>query len=232
MEHQYAVLRCGGIPCGPFSMRPLLWPEPVAADVPALDGPDWQTLIPADTPDASFDIEVTRLVYSLHADPHAVAVALAERLSDEEWEHLLARWDAIRQVQRQYILDCPGCIPERLERQRWVSRLLMARPRVLAAATYARIRKAIAPEHPGQTSRAQTVSGSVSPALPVGSDVPVVITDPATQPNDRRAGTVTVVDAQGARRVPKFVHADRAPTKTPDGDTPAVDLFTSVEDDV
>jgi hypothetical protein len=52
-----------------------------------------------------------------------------------------SRWAAIARVQRQYILDHPGCIPERNERVRWLSRLGYARPRLLAEAEFLRIRQ-------------------------------------------------------------------------------------------
>ncbi|PMP87616.1 MAG: hypothetical protein C0183_02015, partial [Roseiflexus castenholzii] len=54
---------------------------------------------------------------------------------------LLRRWECIRAQQRRYILAHPGCIPDRWERQRWLSRLYAARPRVLAAAEYLRGRQ-------------------------------------------------------------------------------------------
>jgi hypothetical protein len=253
LEHQYAVMRCENVPCGPFSMRPLMWPEPVNADVSALDGPDWQTLIPTDSPDASFDIEVTRLVHGTHAHPNAIAVALAEQFSDTEWEQILVRWDAIRRVQRQYILDYPGCIPDRLERQRWLSRLLVARPRILAMATYARIRTAIDPQVEGQsTSRpaakrqvkgqviGNSVGGPVTDPATVAdvlADVqsatgyPVTETDPIVAPDpERRDNTMTVIDPRGKRRIPKFTFPDRKQVPI---DTSAVDMdevFTRDDD--
>jgi hypothetical protein len=226
LEHQYAVLRCEGIPCGPFSMRPLPWPELIDADVPPSDGPDWQTLIPVNTPDASFDVEVTRLVYGMHADPTAVAVALAQQLSDTEWEYLLQRWDAIRQVQRQYILDCPGCIPARLERQRWLSRLLVAQPRILAAATYARIRTTIEPAREGHAMlRTRRSKGDPAAA------VPVMLIDDQLPGNDIKSGTITVAHDDGLQRVPKFVHADRLHENADGNEHSAVELFSSAEDE-
>jgi hypothetical protein len=85
--------------------------------------------------------------------------------SEEDWQYVLRRWEAIRAYHRQYILDHPGCIAidetitdadpqvqahkrtlrQRLDRQQWLSRLLVATPRILAAAEYARIRRQIEP---------------------------------------------------------------------------------------
>lgn len=133
-EHQYAVLRCGGLPTGPFSMHPLPWPEPVVAELPPDHGLDWRTCLPM--PADPIDPLVARLVYA-EADEHR-AVDELTRLDEEAWGRVLARWNAIRSFQRGYIIKHPGCIPDRLERQRWLSRLWIACPRVLAAADYAR----------------------------------------------------------------------------------------------
>ncbi|MFO7167057.1 MAG: type IV secretory system conjugative DNA transfer family protein [Chloroflexota bacterium] len=136
-QHQYAVLRCEGAPAGPFSMRPLPWPPPQEPEVPPYTGPDWRTVLP-ERPDP-IDPLLTRLAYGPAAEGETVAALAA--LDQAEWEHVLARWNAIRGCQRQYILDHPGCVPDRFERQRWLSRLLAARPRLLAAAEYARARR-------------------------------------------------------------------------------------------
>jgi hypothetical protein len=135
-EHQYATLRCADIPTGLFSMRPLPWPAPRPADAPQYDGPDWRTALPE--PLDPIDPSLLRLVYGQVDAGRAVAELTA--LGEGDWLRVLARWDAIRLHQRAHILAHPGCIPDRLERQRWLSRLLAARPRVLAAAEYARAR--------------------------------------------------------------------------------------------
>jgi hypothetical protein len=86
--------------------------------------------------------------------------------SEDDWQFVQGRWDAIRAFHRQYILGHPGCIAidetitdpdpalqatrraarQRLERQQWLSRLLVATPRLLAAVEYARIRRQIEPD--------------------------------------------------------------------------------------
>ena len=141
-EHQYAVLRCAGVPIGPFSMRPLPWPAPPDVRVPPYRGGPWQDQIPPNSPTPAFDRQILRLVYGRHPAPTRVVEALADA-PEAQWKGLNERWDAIRAYQRRYILDHPGCIADRLERQRWLSRLKAARPRILAAAEYARIRRAI-----------------------------------------------------------------------------------------
>lgn len=136
-DHQYAVLRCRGVVAGPFSMQPLPWPiiqeEPPSPYV----GPAWRDVLPEDSDPA--DRWIVRVVYEASTSPNA-ARELA-RLDDTDWRRLLHRWECIRHRQRQYILERPGCIPDRLERQRWLSRLYAARPRVLAAAEYLRGRQ-------------------------------------------------------------------------------------------
>lgn len=136
-DHQYAVLRCRGVVAGPFSMQPLPWPVAPEEPPPSFAGPDWRDVLPDDSDPA--DHFIARVVYEV---AHSIGAAreLAQ-LDDPNWRRLLDRWDRIRRHQRQYILDHPGCIPDRLERQRWLSRLYAARPRVLAAAEYLRGRQ-------------------------------------------------------------------------------------------
>ena len=164
-EHQYAVLQCDGERTGLFSMIVLPWPTPLSIPVEPYHGPDWQTLIPPDSPDPAADVELLGLIYGTHAHPSSVVQALTD-YSEEDWQFVLDRWEAIRQYHRQYIIAHPGCIavdetitdldPElqatkraarqRLDRQTWLSRLLIATPRILAAAEYARIRRQIEPQ--------------------------------------------------------------------------------------
>jgi hypothetical protein len=127
-------------------------------------GPDWQTLIPPDSPDSAADAELLGLIYGAHAQPSNVVQALAD-YSEGDWQFVLDRWEAIRQYHREYIIAHPGCIAidmtitdpnselqaarraarQRRDRQTWLSRLLIATPRILAAAEYARIRRQIEP---------------------------------------------------------------------------------------
>ncbi|MGQ9829440.1 MAG: type IV secretory system conjugative DNA transfer family protein [Roseiflexus sp.] len=133
-EHQYAVLRCRGMVAGPFSMQPLPWPPVCDEPPPPYCGPAWRDVLPDDADPA--DRFIARVIYD--AGTSAVAAGELAHLSDADWQRLLRRWERIRHVQRQHILAHPGCIADRQERQRWLSRLYAARPRVLAAAEYLR----------------------------------------------------------------------------------------------
>jgi len=101
------------------------------------DGPDWRSVLPE--PADALDTTLVRLAYAPVNEARSVAELAA--LSETDWQRVLARWEAIRHCQRGYILRHPGCIPDRLERQRWLSRLLVAQPRLLVAAEYARARE-------------------------------------------------------------------------------------------
>ena len=50
-EHQYATLQCDDVRTGLFSMQVLPWPRPLDLPVAPYDGPDWQTILPPDSPD-------------------------------------------------------------------------------------------------------------------------------------------------------------------------------------
>src|SRR5262245_20331564 len=135
-----------------FSMTVLPWPKPLSIPIDPYHGPDWQLLIPPDSPDPEADAELLGLIYQTHARLANVVQVLAD-YSDADWQFVLERWDAIRQYHRQYIIANPGCIavdetitdPDPavqatkrasrrcLDRQLWLSRLLVATPRVLAA---------------------------------------------------------------------------------------------------
>ncbi len=163
LAHQYAVLRCGGAAAGPLSIRPLGWPEPIEA-APCDGGEeirihvdretgrpggaepgkcrDWQRVLPA-SGDA-LDALVAELAYGDAQDGEVLALLAA--LDDRRWARVCARWEAVRAAQRAYLLAHPAACPDRMERQRWLSRLLIARPRLLAAAEYARARTATAPQ--------------------------------------------------------------------------------------
>lgn len=136
-DHQYAVLRVRGQNVGPLSVRPEAWPEPLpvtfglASAWSALHGDQegWQYQIPADSSDPQFDHEVCQLVY--HPLDRAALDTFARARSDAEWQRYQDRWAVIRDHQRRYLLAHPWLIPDRMERQRWLSRLLAATPRVL-----------------------------------------------------------------------------------------------------
>lgn len=159
-DHQYVRLLCAGKPTDLMSIRPLMWPEPLSVDVPAYEGPHWQTCLPADSPDPGYDRYVLQMVYG-HSDSLVeLAQRLAVQLSEQDWVLLLARWDAIRLYQRAYILEHPGCIPDRFERQMWLSRLFAARPRLLAEVEYHRARPAITAVAPGKQTGGKPMRGT------------------------------------------------------------------------
>jgi hypothetical protein len=133
IEHQYAVLRCAGVSAGPFSLQPLGWPQP-AADAAPEEGADWRAIVPQ--PSDPIDSYLLQIAYGEYEE--ARVVDTLAQLDAPSWGRLIERWSAIQRCQRDYILAHPGCIPDRMERQRWLSRLLVAQPRALAAAEYAR----------------------------------------------------------------------------------------------
>ncbi len=116
------------------------------------------------------DAEILDLVYR-PTDVGEAAARLA-RLPDEAWEALLGRWDQIRSVQRAYLIAHPSCVRDRLERQRWLSRLRWAWPRVLAAAVYQRQRWAIDPQEPRTSVASRPLSSPAGGGTrPAGSAV-------------------------------------------------------------
>ena len=143
-EHQYAVLQCAGQPAGPLSMRPLAWPAPVAHAPSVAPARAWQQLLPE--PATPADHVITALVYGQFGAIHfqRIVAALAA-LPDDAWQLLNQRWRAISNAQRAYLLAHPTSVPDVLERQRWLSRLWAALPRVLVAAAYQRQRWMVTP---------------------------------------------------------------------------------------
>jgi hypothetical protein len=169
-DHQYAVFVGGDGPSEVCSIRPLPWPVPldVEKNVPPYHGPHWQTILPepescltmAERESGAKTLEalITQMIYE-EIDAQYVATHLA-LLPDKEWQYLCERWNAIRRVQRAYILAHPGCIPldqsimhhdpgqeaalrhadRRRRRQQWLSRLDSRTPRILAAAAFQRQR--------------------------------------------------------------------------------------------
>lgn len=146
-EHQYAVLQCAGQAAGPLSMRPLPWPAPTSIDVLPAPAQPWQRELP--TPAEPADTTIARLVYQSYSAAHFQRlVAGLAALPTNEWEYLVSRWREVAAAQRAHLLTHPGCIPDRLERQRWLSRLWAALPRVLVAAVYQRQRWMVTPGEP------------------------------------------------------------------------------------
>lgn len=144
LEQQYAMFVADGNPAGPLSMVPLMWPDPVHADLePAPEPMDWQQELPAQT--HPLEPFILHLVYGAIPDMFATIQEL-EQMPDAAWSFLKQRWDVIRRHHRAYIREHPACIPDRMERQRCLSRLWVAAPIVLVAAEYGRIRARIDPD--------------------------------------------------------------------------------------
>lgn len=152
--HQYASLLCGGQPTGLFSLRPLPWPVPEPL-TPATDGSSyaWQQAVPPDSPNPAYDRQIVRLAYERTTDTH-LAETLTRELSGAEWQRMQTRWAAIGDYHRQLLLATPGLISDRLDRQRWLSRLLVARPLIFAEIEYRRQRPAIEATAQGGAQRA------------------------------------------------------------------------------
>jgi len=145
-EHQYAVLRGADGAAAMTSIQPLPWPKPAPSRV-APSRIRWYQEQPSAAPPPQTpltDAEIIQLVY--FSDDIAAAAERLARLPEAEWRALNDRWDQIRHTQRAVILQHPGCIPNQDARQRWLSRLGFAYPRVLAAASYLRQRWSIDPD--------------------------------------------------------------------------------------
>ncbi|HWQ14605.1 MAG TPA: ATP-binding protein [Roseiflexaceae bacterium] len=212
-EHQYAVLMAGGKPTKIFSMQTLPWPAVEALEVRApTEQRNWQEVIPAGSRSPKFDRYVAKKVHGKHVNFQLEVDGLAAN-TDADWAMFLERWAAIREAQRAYILAYPGCIPDRLERQRWLSRLLACTPRIIAAAEYARIRKAIEPDEgtapaagkggkpPQPGDRTTTMPRTEDPA-DVGriEGITPASAPPALQAPRPGLKTAEEVDAERARR--------------------------------
>jgi hypothetical protein len=143
-------------------MRPPQWPQPVRdRGVKAGNMTDWQQLLPPDGLDEKRDRELLALAYGDQDAARRRAAELAEQMSEREWLILKYRWNQIAQFQRQYLLNNPGEIADRCERQRWLSRLAVATPKPLVDIEYLRsVQQQSAPPMPptpkGATKAAPT----------------------------------------------------------------------------
>ena len=142
-EHQYAILDRGGRGGQPCSIRPLPWPTPP----PPLTEKSvaWQRRLPPAEPAVrALDRQIVDLVYN-SGDCERYARELAA-LPSPDWTLLFARWQVISTYQRAYLLAHPTAVAAEsgleasFARQRWLSRLRYARPRLLALAEYWRNR--------------------------------------------------------------------------------------------
>jgi hypothetical protein len=241
----------------------LPWPTPLSIPVEPYHGPDWQTLIPPDSPDPAADAELLGLVYGTHARPSNIVQALAD-YSAEDWQFVLDRWEAIRQHHRQYIIAHPRCIAidttitdpdpdvqaarraarQRLDRQTWLSRLLVATPRVLAAAEYARIRRQIEPPggasvRPNGKGRGDTARFLSAHATP-GELVMPAFEQPAPQPlipigfvsgATLRPGTVITVPQVADDKTAAAVMETRGRRRTKEDISPGFDDLSPAEEE-
>jgi hypothetical protein len=149
----------------------------------------------------AIDLLLLELVYGTAPDWEATVAELAS-WSAEHWAELLARWDVVRSVQRAYILAHPGCIPDRLERQRWLSRLLAATPRILAAAGYARLRQQLAPDGEANSITVSAQRRSRERSLRVSRDAS----------SSAAAATVPLSDELRQARTPATAQVDGSET--------------------
>lgn len=151
-EHQYARFAIAGSPMPLCSIKPLPWPTPPGdghlylekgltqnSKLKAQNLPEaWRSIVPAgDEAQQRYDQQLALLCHREYSAKLAQALA---QCSTEDWALIMQRWPVIARAQRRYILTHPACIPNRLERQRWLSRLGFARPRLLVDAEYRRLR--------------------------------------------------------------------------------------------
>ena len=147
-EHQYAVFAVGGQSHGPFSMRPLPWPTPLALPAPiAWPATDWSRMLPPTNPDTELDLSLHSMIYAPAKPEELEEIARMLAAADERaWTRICVRWEAIAATQRAYLLQTPTAIRDQVERMTWLSRLSAGLPPVLAAAAYLRIRRAVTPD--------------------------------------------------------------------------------------
>jgi hypothetical protein len=173
VEHQYVILSTKEGPQGPFSIRPLGWPTPVDADAREGEdrGPlaDWRLARPdgAEPDQALLDELLLRFLGSDRTPDQTIQViGWLAALPDDEWAAIIGRWAAIRQTQRAYLLAYPACIPDRLKRQQWLSRLENSDGSLLMAVSYKRSRPAVAvppPKAAGKGAKgAKEAKGAIS----------------------------------------------------------------------
>jgi hypothetical protein len=137
-EHQYARFMVHGAVVPLCSIKPLGWPEAGQQRQAGAARLDWRTIVPAGPPArAAFD---RRLAHMLHGPyRQSLAVELAHSQAGD-WRTIAERWDAIAAAQRLAILSDPDLVPDQAQRQRWLSRLAWARPRLLVEAEQLRRR--------------------------------------------------------------------------------------------
>jgi hypothetical protein len=139
-QHQYAIFRNDGHSVGLLSLTPLIWPDGVTCGHQMTNVDDaysWQSVLPEDR--LPIDCSILSLVYTTKVEN--IDVMCYVSMDESLWSHYCARWEYIRQYQWSYIMKHPTCIPDQRIRQRWLSRLLIARPRVFAMIAELRLMK-------------------------------------------------------------------------------------------
>jgi hypothetical protein len=205
-DHRYAAFLVDRRPTGLFSMEPLPWPQPLPIDVPPAPPLPWQTVLPEQAD--PLDPWLARLVYSDLPSPGA-AVAVLAKADGATWAHILARWEVLRATHRERILAEPGLIPDRMERQRWLSRLLAAQPWILAASAYQRQRWEVAPGEaqtsvspPPRAARPAHAGGSAAAnGVPLPRGVVTPVSGATPPPEERPATPMLATDRPTTERV-------------------------------
>jgi hypothetical protein len=142
LNHQYAAT------LGPnreqliFSIVPSPWPERTDQRLPpALVPMDWQRRSPIADAELSnarrrkqraLDERIVKYIYTpLSPQVHKYLTDQFAQLPDAQWEAFLQRWEEVRKFHYAYLLQHPNVIPDPLERQTWLSRLIGSRGGVI-----------------------------------------------------------------------------------------------------
>jgi len=139
-RHHYAIFRSDGNDVGLLSMKPLIWP--VSPEIPEIEDADdviasWQTILPEHH--SSIDPLVVQLAYKNNLGE--INLDQYIEMDEPTWNYWCERWMCIRQCHREYILRHRQSISDQFSRQQWLSRLLIAHPRVFAIIAELRLLK-------------------------------------------------------------------------------------------
>lgn len=144
-EHQYAQLLCDNRATPVFSLVPPSWPTPVAADPPADTGEDYRLAMP-DGRWEPWEHEVIDWIkqvrwpecYNLQPIATGAMVEFLAALPDDQWQTIRRLWRVVQLAERAALLRNPASIPDRIERQTTLSRLLVSPGRLMVEAEYRR----------------------------------------------------------------------------------------------
>lgn len=144
--HQYMEFLVDGQSTRLFSVRPLPWPVPQQPEVPRYHGPDWRTVRAKAKGHRELVLDESVIALSQLAERDVVEAANRLAVAGiEAIAHIRDRLAEHNAARRRHILAHPGCIPDQLERQCWLSRLKVGVPLWLALAEYRRIRDDFTP---------------------------------------------------------------------------------------